>query len=169
MREELGDVLIQILFHACIAEERGHFNFDDVAREINEKLVRRHPHVFGASKLGTSAEVITQWEAIKATEKKNGPASSGVFKDMPPRLPALMFAEATWKQIEKRHLPSEGIVDVAQVGAMGRQLDEASLGRMLFELAAAARAKGLDPEGALRLHTTKVFRDVEERVQSSAR
>lgn len=169
MREELGDVLIQILFHACIAEERGHFNFDDVAREINEKLVRRHPHVFGASKLGTSAEVITQWEAIKATEKKNGPASSGVFKDMPPRLPALMFAEATWKQIEKRHLPSEGIVDVAQVGAMGRQLDEASLGRMLFELAAAARAKGLDPEGALRLHTTKVIRDVEERVQSSAR
>jgi XTP/dITP diphosphohydrolase/tetrapyrrole methylase family protein/MazG family protein len=69
MREELGDVLIQIVFHACIAEEGGHFNFDDVAREINEKLIRRHPHVFGAGKLGSSAEVIVQWEAIKAGRK----------------------------------------------------------------------------------------------------
>jgi XTP/dITP diphosphohydrolase/tetrapyrrole methylase family protein/MazG family protein len=165
MREELGDVLIQVVFHACIAEEGGHFNFDDVAREINEKLIRRHPHVFGAGKLSTSAEVITEWEKIKATERKNGPVSKGVFKELPPRLPALMFAEAVWKQIEKKSLPAEGVVDAAQVAALGRQLDEASLGKMLFELAAAARAKGLDPEGALRLHATKVMRDVEQRVQ----
>ncbi len=168
MREELGDVLIQVVFHARIAEEEGQFNFDDVAREINEKLIRRHPHVFGTGKLSTSAEVITEWEKIKATEKKNGPASTGVFKELPPRLPALMFAEAVWKQIEKKSLPAEGVVDAAQVAALGRQLDEASLGRMLFELAAAARAKGLDPEGALRLHATKVMRDVEPRVQPTA-
>ena len=166
MREELGDVLIQVVFHAQIAAERGEFNFDDVARDINDKLIRRHPHVFGTGKLDTSEQVIAKWEEIKATEKKNGPAPQGpaVFKDLPPRLPAIMFAEAVWKQIEKKQLPAEGVVDVAQIKALGRQLDEATLGRMLFELTAAAREKGLDPEGALRLHATKVMRGVEAKV-----
>ncbi len=169
MREELGDVLIQVVFHACIAEENGQFNFDDVAREINEKLIRRHPHVFGTGKLDTSEQVLAQWDVIKAGEKKHGPVSTGVFKELPPRLPALMFAEAVWKQIEKKKLPADGIVDAAQIAALGRQLDDATLGKMLFELTAAARAKGLDPEGALRLHATKVMRDVEARVQPVAR
>lgn len=163
MREELGDVLIQIVFHAQIAAERGQFTFEDVARDINDKLVRRHPHVFGADKLGTSEQVIAKWDEIKATEKKNGPVASGVFKELPPRLPALMFAEAVWKQIEKKQLPAAGSVDVEQVRALGRQLDQATLGRMLFELTAAAREKGLDPEGALRLHATKVMAEVEAR------
>ena len=171
MREELGDVLIQVVFHAQIAAERGWFDFEDVARDINDKLVRRHPHVFGSRKLETSEQVITEWEKIKATEKKHGPVAdaAAVFKEMPPRLPALMFAEAVWKQIEKKNLPAGGIVDTAQVEALGRQLDAAMLGRMLFELTAAARAKGLDPEGALRLHATRVMRDVEACVQSAAR
>ena len=124
MREELGDVLIQIVFHACIAEERGHFNFDDVAREIIEKLVRRPPHVFGGDKLENSDQVLAQWEVIKAKEKKNGPVSAGVFKELPPRLPSLMFAETIWKQIEKKHLPADGVVDTAQVAALGQHLDE---------------------------------------------
>jgi XTP/dITP diphosphohydrolase/tetrapyrrole methylase family protein/MazG family protein len=164
MREELGDVLIQIVFHARIAEEKGLFNFDDVAREINEKLIRRHPHVFGDGKLDTSEQVIVQWDAIKAQEKKNGPAqaASNMFKDLPPRLPALMFAEAIWKQIEKKQLSVAGIADAERIAAIGRELNEETLGRQLFELAAAARAKGLDPEGALRLHATKVMRDVEK-------
>ena len=166
MREELGDVLIQVVFHAQIAAEQGLFDFDDVARDINEKLIRRHPHVFGTGKLETSEQVIAEWEKIKATEKKHGPppTEGKVFKDLPPRLPALMFAEAVWKQIEKKHLPADGIVDVAQVQALGRQLDEATLGRMLFELTAAARTKGLDPEGALRMHATKVMHEVETKV-----
>ncbi len=166
MREELGDVLIQVVFHAQIAAEQGLFTFDDVARDINDKLIRRHPHVFGTGKLETSEQVIVEWEKIKATEKKNGPAANGaaVFKELPPRLPALMFAEAIWKQIEKKQLPAQGVVDTAQVQALGRQLDEATLGRMLFELTAAARAQGLDPEGALRLHATKVMREVDEKV-----
>lgn len=170
MREELGDVLIQVVFHAQLAEEAGHFDLDAVAREVNEKLIRRHPHVFGEGKLETSDQVITQWEAIKATEKKNGsaPATSQVFKAMPPRLPALMFAEAVWKQIEKKGLPADGVVDAAQVRALGQHLDEETLGRMLFELTAAARAKGLDPEGALRLHATKVMREVEQKSGASA-
>jgi len=167
MREELGDVLIQVVFHALIAEEGGHFNFDDVAREINEKLIRRHPHVFGDhAKLGTAGEVVSKWEEIKTAEKKNGPTNTGFFKAQPPRLPALMFAEAVWKQIEKGKLAAEGVVDTAQVAALGRQLDEVTLGRRLFELAAAARARGLDPEGALRMETARVMHDVQARVQS---
>lgn len=159
MREELGDVLIQVVFHAQIAAEKGLFDFEDVARDINDKLVRRHPHVFGTGKLDTSEQVIVEWERIKATEKKAGPAASpnSIFKDLPPRLPALMFAEAIWKQVEKKSLPVEGVVDADAVAALGRELDDATLGRQLFELAAAARARGLDPEGALRRHATGVM------------
>ena len=171
MREELGDVLIQVVFHAQLAAEAGAFTLEDVAREVNEKLVRRHPHVFGTGKLGTSDEVLVQWEQIKAQEKKHGPVASGVFKDLPARLPALMFAEAVWKQIEKKALPvpEESVVDVAQVKALGSRLTEAELGKMLFEVTAAARAKGLDPEGALRLHASKVMRAVEAKVSGSAK
>ncbi len=169
MREELGDVLIQVVFHAQLAEEKGHFNLEDVAREINEKLIRRHPHVFGTGdKLSTSGEVINKWEQIKALEKKNGPAPSGIFKELPPRLPALMLAEAVWKQIGKKNLPAETAVDTAKIKALGTSLDEPTLGRLLFELAAAARAKNLDPEGALRQHTAKVMRTVEEKAGAGA-
>jgi MazG family protein len=168
MREELGDVLMQVVFHAQLAEEAGHFDLEAVAAEANEKLVRRHPHVFGTGdKLGTSADVLVKWDQIKAQEKKNGPAQTGVFKDLPPRLPSLMFAETVWKQIDKKSLPADGIVDTAGVKALGARLDEATLGRMLFELAAAARVNGLDPEGALRLHATQVMRDVEARVPAA--
>lgn len=167
MREELGDLLIQVVFHAQLAEEAGHFDLEDVAREVNEKLVRRHPHVFGEGlTLGTSGEVLVKWEEIKAQEKKNGPAQSGVFKEQPPRLPALMFAEAAWKQIQKKSLPTGDAVDQAQIAALGEQLDDALLGKYLFELAAAARAKGLDPEGALRRHTDRVMAAVEKEVQT---
>ena len=165
MREELGDVLIQVVFHARLAEEAGLFNFDDVARDINEKLVRRHPHVFGTDKLQTSEQVLVQWEVIKATEKKNGPKPSSVFKNLPPRLPALMFAETVWKQVAKQKLPVGKSVDSAQVAALSPHLTEEQLGRMLFELTAAAQAKGLDPEDALRKHANQVMRDVEARLQ----
>jgi len=167
MREELGDVLIQVVFHALLAEEAGRFDFDDVARDINEKLIRRHPHVFGGDKLDTSAEVLAQWEVIKAAEKASRGLASGparTFKALPPRLPALMLAEAVAKQIEKQGLPAAPAVDVAAVRALAADLTEESLGRSLFELAAAARAKGLDPEGALRRHTDRVMQAVEEEI-----
>ena len=93
---------------------------------------------------------------------------SGIFKDLPPRLPALMFAEAVWKQIEKKELPADDVVDIAQIKALGAKLDEASLGKILFEVTAAARAKGLDPEGALRIHATQVMRNVEARIASTS-
>lgn len=162
MREELGDVLIQVIFHAQLAEEAGHFDLEDVAREVNEKLIRRHPHVFGEGRLETSDQVIQQWEQIKAREKKpGGPVPASRFKALPPRLPALMFAEAVWKQIEKASLTPGPSVDVARIQALGDELDAATLGRRLFELAAAARARGLDPEGALRLHATRVMQEAD--------
>ena len=169
MREELGDVLIQVVFHAQLAAERGDFTFEDVAREINDKLIRRHPHVFGANKVDTAAQVIEVWENVKAREKAAaGRTESTLFKPQPPRLPALMFAEAVWKQIEKKQLPAAGIVDTDQVRALGGHLDEAALGRMLFEITAAARAKGLDPEGALRKETDRVIGAIERRVGAVA-
>jgi MazG family protein len=168
MREELGDVLIQVVFHAQLAEEAGQFNLDDVAREVNEKLIRRHPHVFGEGKLETSDQVLVLWDQIKAGEKRAGPVQSALFKDLPPRLPALMLAEAVWKQIVKKKLPMAGAVDAERIAELAAGLDEATLGRKLFELAAAARSRGLDPEGALRLHTAEVTRAIEARVAQSA-
>lgn len=169
MREELGDVLIQVVFHAQIASERGQFDLDAVAREVNEKLIRRHPHVFGDhGKIDTADNVILKWEQIKAQEKKNGPVQSGLFKDQPPRLPATMYAEAAWKQIEKKSLPVGDAVDVARIQVLGLALDDAELGRQLFDLCAAARAKGLDPEGALRRRTDAVKAAVERHGQSQA-
>lgn len=167
MREELGDVLIQVVFHAQLAAERGDFNFDDVAREINEKLIRRHPHVFGThGKLGTSGEVITKWEEIKAQEKAaSGKVEKKTFKELPPRLPALMYAEAIDKQIEKKELPADGIVDQKHVQRLAAELSPETAGRLLYELTAACRLRGIDPEMALRLEADRVKTDVEKRVQ----
>jgi MazG family protein len=169
MREELGDVLIQVVFHAQLAEEAGHFTLEDVAREVNEKLIRRHPHVFGEhAKLGTAGEVVVKWEEIKAQEKaaKGLAEKESVFKELPPRLPALMFAEALWKQIEKKKLPVGDGVNTTRIQALGADLNAAELGRLLFEITASCRVKGLDPEGALRLYAEKVKDDVEKRTQA---
>ncbi|TAG27609.1 MAG: MazG family protein [Verrucomicrobia bacterium] len=162
MREELGDVLIQIVFHAQLAEERGAFDLDAVAREVNEKLIRRHPHVFGAeAKLGDSAAVLTRWEEIKAQEKKNGPVQSGIFKELPPRLPATMGAEAIWKQISKKSLNTNGVLDADRVHQTATELDDSTLGRALFELCASARQRGLDSEGALRRENARILHAIE--------
>lgn len=167
MREELGDVLIQVLFHAQIAEESGHFDLDDVAQEVNEKLIRRHPHVFGEGSLDNSDQVLKQWDEIKAEEKKRaGKTESGVFKSMPPRLPALMFAEGTWKQIQKKQLKGADCINTDRITALAQDLTDDTLGQSLFELVAAARSRGLDPEGALRRKTDQIIHDVEQQSQS---
>jgi XTP/dITP diphosphohydrolase/tetrapyrrole methylase family protein/MazG family protein len=166
MREELGDVLIQVIFHAQLAEESGHFDLEDVAREVNEKLVRRHPHVFGEGRLETSEQVLEQWEQIKAGEKKaNGSAKPPLFKELPPRLPALMFAESVWKQMGKKGLTALSGVDTARVARIAADLEPQALGRMLFEITAAAQSRELDPEGALRMYAEGLMRHVEARAQ----
>lgn len=168
MREELGDVLVQVVFHAQLAAERGDFDFEAVARDINDKLVRRHPHVFGDASAENSAQVIEVWEKVKAAEKAaNGRAESAVFKQLPPRLPALMFAEDIAKRIEKLRLPAAGIVDEVAVARRAQTLTEAEAGRALFELAAACRRAGIDPETALRRECDRVRQAVEARVAAA--
>jgi XTP/dITP diphosphohydrolase/tetrapyrrole methylase family protein/MazG family protein len=168
MREELGDVLIQVIFHAQLAQEAGHFDLEDVAREVNEKLVRRHPHVFGEGRLETSEQVLVQWDQIKAGEKQaQGARPPSLFKALPPRLPALMYAEAVWKQMGKKGLAAASGVDPAAVERLAAGLDDAALGRMLFEIAAAAQARGLDPEGSLRRHADGLISDAEQRAQKA--
>ncbi len=169
MREELGDVLIQVIFHAQLAEEAGHFNLEDVAREVNEKLVRRHPHVFGTGRLDTSEQVLRQWEEIKAVEKRaKGESGQPLFKELPPRLPAAMYAEAVWKQVCKKGLAAGSGVDTARVARIAEGLDDSALGAMLFEVVAAAQSRDLDPEGSLRRHADALMRHVEGRVQDTA-
>ncbi|MCD4526664.1 MazG family protein [Nocardioides sp. cx-173] len=133
LREELGDLLLQVYFHAVIAEESGHFDLDDVAREITEKMVRRNPHVFGDGEPSADAAAVTEaWEAIKATEKDRSSVTDG----LPPTLPALLYAD---KVIDR--LAREGTA----VDTTGDDL-----GDRLLALVAEARAEGRDPEQALR-------------------
>jgi len=166
MREELGDVLIQVVFHAQLAEEAGHFDLDDVAREVNAKLIRRHPHVFGEGAgrptVENTAQLFVQWDAIKAQERAEKGAGSTadsqprLFKAQPPRLPALMFAESVWTQARKKAVVDSLPVDAAHIAQRAEVLDEAQLGRALFELCAAAQQAGLNPEDALRRWTTQL-------------
>ena len=160
--EELGDLLFHVVMHAQMAAEAGKFTFDDVAREVNEKMVRRHPHVFGDGvKLGSADAVVTQWEQIKLREK--GAAKPSVFKALPPSLNALLAAREVWKQVRKKQLDAGPMVDVAQVGAHAAGLTEETAGRRLFELIAACRDAGIDPDSALRRQTAKVVAEAETR------
>jgi len=168
MREELGDLLLHVVMHAQMASEAGHFNFEDVAREINEKLIRRHPHVFGTMNLPNTAAVLNQWEVIKASEKKNGPESEGLFKRLPPQLSALLWAREVFKQIDKKKMPAEGVVDGVEIAKLAKGLDETTAGQKLFELTAACRQAGIDPESALRRHTRAVIDAVEEKSHAPA-
>ena len=162
MEEELGDVLLQVVMHAQMAHEAGHFDFESVCHEVNEKLIRRHPHVFGKDSLNTSEAVLAQWDQIKSAERKRGPEQSGIFKDLPRQLPALMFAKDVYKQIQKLALPAEAVIDQTAIKMLSDTLDEATLGKQLFEIAAACRAKGIDPESALRCYTQKLVDSLEE-------
>ena len=143
MEEELGDVLLQVVMHAQMAKEAGHFEFEDVCREINEKLVRRHPHVFGAQALGDSNAVLKQWDEIKAAEKKRGPQQEGRFKDLPRQLPALMFAQDIYKQIQKQQMEASGVIDEGgiEMTAAALAADEAALGKQLLRSQLPADSK----------------------------
>lgn len=162
LREELGDLLFHVAMHAQMASEAGKFTFDDVAREVNEKMVRRHPHVFGdGAKLGSADAVVTQWEQIKQKEK--GAAKPAVFKELPASLNAILTAREVWKQVRKKQLDAGATVDLAQVEAQGAGLSEEAAGRRLFTLIAACRDAGIDPDSALRRHTAKVVDEAERR------
>jgi XTP/dITP diphosphohydrolase len=138
LREELGDLLLQILFHAVIAEEQGRFDIDDVAADLVAKLVRRNPHVFAPDASSDTASdpvaINEQWERIKAEEKQR----SGVMDGVPEELPALLRAVKALDRLERAGVTAR--VDATSV----------DLGDRLLALAAESRAAGIDPEQALR-------------------
>ena len=155
MEEELGDLLLQIVFHALLAEEQSKFDLEDVARGINQKLIRRHPHVFGNidDKMKSAQEVLDRWEAIKAQEKKErGIVENGesIFKNLPPRLPALLFAYDIYKRAHKNGLEKYGDWDEELLSKNSGTLNEEKAGKALFEWVGACRDSGIDPESALR-------------------
>ena len=157
MQEELGDVFLQVVMHAQMAKESGHFDFDSVCKLVDEKLITRHPHVFGDTRLEDTDAAMNQWEAIKAKEKKRGPKQKGIFKDLPRQLPALLFAKDVFKQSQKMDVDISESVNRANVDAIAEDIDEASVGRQLFEIAAACRLKKIDPESALRRYTQAII------------
>ena len=142
MLEELGDLLLQVVFHCQLARERGAFDFDQVARHIVEKLIRRHPHVFGDSEARTVDAVWTQWEQIKKAEKKGTKHERPSSLDgIPKHLPALMRAEKLVKKARKAKLLEK---------LSAKQQNKTALARQLFDLAACAQQKGWSAEELLR-------------------
>lgn len=140
LREELGDLLLQVYFHAEIASEAGQFTIDDVAAGLTEKMIRRNPHVFASTLTDaesdlTSAQVNDQWQRAKVDEKQRSSVTDG----LPPGLPALLYADKVLDRLSRLERPD---------GRSSSQSDE--LGERLLDLVREARAEGVDPEQALR-------------------
>ncbi|HEX2050592.1 MAG TPA: MazG family protein [Actinomycetota bacterium] len=148
LREELGDLLMQVAFHAQLAADDGRFDVADVADAIVAKLVHRHPHVFADVEVSDAAEVVTNWEALKRAEKER----TGPFDDIPRSLPALLW---TYKA-QKRAAALGFRADADDAARRARAaVDAGDVGDALFWVVAVARARGLDPEGALRRAATR--------------
>src|SRR3954451_12143444 len=136
LREELGDLLLQVLFHAVIAEEQGRFDLDDVAADLVVKLRRRNPHVFdpGSTPVADAEAIDEQWERIKAEEKQR----AGLMDGVPDELPALLRAVKAMDRLERAGRPPAVLAG------------SDDLGERLLALTAEARTAGIDPEQALR-------------------
>ena len=177
LEEELGDLLFQVYFHATLAAEAGRFSLADVARGIHDKLVSRHPHVFGTVRADTAEDVASNWEAIKKAEK----GRSSVTEGIPMALPALAVAAKLQRKALAVGMVLPTVADeavrvadgVALLGAGdtratadgqgGARDDAAEVGDLLFSLVSVARSLGVDPETALRTRSAAFRRSVEER------
>ena len=139
MAEELGDLLLQVIFHCQLARERGAFDFEKVTRHLVEKLIRRHPHVFGKTKVKNVDEVWANWEKIKKAEKHGTHLErKSALDGIPKHLPALLRAEKLLKKAKKVFLDGHP----ADAKKSKRTLTKATLAKELFELAAFAQARG---------------------------
>ena len=142
MLEELGDLLLQVVFHSQLAAERGAFDFEQVARSITDKLLRRHPHVFGDVKVKNVDEVWANWEQIKRAEKAGTHRERvSALDGIPKHLPALLRSEKLVKKARKQGL-------MAKKSTV--KLTKQAVGRLLFEVTAYAQSKGWSAEGLLR-------------------
>lgn len=179
--EELGDLLLQVVFQAQLRKEEGAFTFEDVAKSINDKMIRRHPHVFGEVQVDGSDEVLRNWEAIKATEKAPVEDAS-VLDKVPVHLPALLKARDLQKQAAKVGFDWPDLTPVmAKVREELEELEEAvasgdtahaheELGDLLFVLANVGRHLGADAEQVLQDANVKFsrrFQAVEQAVKDS--
>lgn len=166
LREELGDVLLQVVFHARVAAEHGDdpFDLDDVAAGVAAKLRRRHPHVFADAVVRDAEHVSARWDEIKQAEKGRASALDGV----PAGLPALARAQAVLSRAERAGDAAAAVAaGVAPTGPDREAREPAAdaIGRRLLELVVEARAAGVDAEAALRA----AVRDLEARVRSAER
>jgi MazG family protein len=149
MLEELGDLLLQIVFHCQLAQERGAFNFEQVARHIAEKLIRRHPHVFGAVQVKNVDQVWANWEQIKRDEKQGTRhARSSALDGIPRHLPALLRAEKLVKKARKA-----GLLAARQ---QARRKRTTELAKALFALAESAQRHGWSAEALLRAEVKRM-------------
>lgn len=169
LKDELGDLLLQVVFHARIAEEAGQFTFEDVAKSISDKMIRRHPHVFEGQNYDSVEAQTAGWEAIKAAERAEK-QKAGVLADVPVGLPALLRAVKLTKRaarvgfdwpdaaavIEK--LQEEVAELEAEIASGDREKAREELGDLLFVCANLARKLGADPEDALRSANAKFTR-----------
>ena len=166
-REELGDLLLLVVMHSEIAREAGRFNIEDVTEEISEKLIRRHPHVFGESDARDSGAVLKQWEAIKREEKKG---DEHYLASLPKALPALQRAQKAQGKVARVNFDWNELRDViAKVEEELGELKEAiesrdqesvadETGDLLFAVVNLARKSKLDAESALQAATDKFVR-----------
>jgi len=158
--EELGDLLLQVIFHAQIGADEGQYTIDDVVRHLIDKLVRRHPHIFGASAAKTATEVIGQWERIKAQERKaKGESERSMLDGVPKAMPSLAYAQAVQARAARAGFDwddGRGAIDALaeEVAELRAESDprrrEEELGDVLFGLVAVARRMGIEAEDALR-------------------
>jgi tetrapyrrole methylase family protein/MazG family protein len=171
LREELGDVLLQVVFHAEMARGEETFDIDDVAEEITAKLIRRHPHVFGDLQVDSSSEVLVNWERIKVEEK----GQHAVDDEIPATLPALARASKVQRRAAgsgfdwrtKEAALAKVREELAELEAAGPDRVEDELGDVLFAVAALGRRVNVDPETALR-KATRRFADRFERMKAEA-
>ena len=151
MLEECGDLLLQVVFHCQLAKERNAFDFEKAARSITDKLIRRHPHVFGDSDADNVDAVWAQWEKIKREEKKGTQHERpSVLDGIPSHLPALQRAEKLVKKARKN-----GLSKIPLAKPIKQRYTKASLSKELFALAEYAQNKGWQPEALLRAETKK--------------
>jgi nucleoside triphosphate diphosphatase len=165
MVEELGDLLLQIVFHCQLGSERKAFDFDTVCRRLVDKLVRRHPHVFGTLDVKQVEAVLSNWEKIKRAEKVGTRHERpSVFDGIPRHLPALLKAEKLVKKARKAKLMSGAAKRTSASSRRRLQTSRGGIAKALFELAAQAQAGGWSAEELLRSEVTKrerVLRKVE--------
>ena len=151
MREELGDVLMHILLHCEIADEQGKFDFYDVAEDLANKLVRRHPHVFGGRRAESEDDVLGIWRQVKAIERKKR-VVGGLFDGIPPQLSALRYALDIAKKADSETL------EKAAKSAAAKNSRGLEIGKKLFDCVREAAAEKIEPEGALRDYISEIGR-----------